>query len=218
MRLAQDGARVLVHGPRHDPTRISSAEIFQTLGLPPADDAAAVHERWRRREPAFITTEALCPALQRLLDVRWVVGLRNSGHTVAKWLQPVVGAPALRLASHTHPEFGQLMSDLAQRSGADVLLLRGTEGEPVADPRRCPKMDLWLGGQWQADLSCPAQEGVLSELPLLPRQIDAATVAVYIQGVVAGEKPGPAPLDKQVDLLLRALQRLDAGTAREMSA
>lgn len=210
MRLAQEGARVLVHGPRHDPARVTSAEIFQALGLPPADSAGAVHERWQRHEPAFITTDALNPALQRLLDVRWVVGLRNSGHTVAKLLRPVQGAPALCLASHTHPEFGALMASFAERSGGDMMLLRGTEGEAVADPRRCPKLDVWLGGQWQADLSCPVQEGVLAELPLLPRQIDAATVAVYIQGVVAGEKPGPAPLDKQVDLLMRALQRLDA--------
>jgi anthranilate phosphoribosyltransferase len=212
LRLAQEGARVLVHGPRHDPTRVSSADIFQALALPPAEDAATVHERWQRREPAFVATDTLSPALQRLLDVRWVVGLRNSGHTVAKLLQPVVDAPALRLASHTHPEFGTLMSDLAQRSAADLMLLRGTEGEPVADPRRCPKIDTWLGGLWQADLSCPAQEGVLAELPLLPRQIDAATVAVYIQGVLAGEKPGPAPLDRQVDLLLAALARLGSST------
>ena len=208
MRLAQEGARVLVHGPLHDPSRVTSAEIFQALGLLPADSSAAVQERWQRREPAFISTESLSPALQRLLDVRRVVGLRNSGHTVAKLIQPITGAPTLRLASHTHPEFGKLMADFAERSAADLMLLRGTEGEAVADPRRCPKLDIWLGGQWQADLSSPAQEGVLSELPLLPRQIDAATVAVYIQGVVAGEKPGPAPLDKQVDLLLRALQRL----------
>ena len=209
MRLAQEGARVLVHGPLHDPARITSAEIFQALGLPPADGAAGVHGRWKRHEPAFITTETLSPALQRLLDVRWVVGLRNSGHTVAKLLHPVHGVPALRLASHTHPEFGQLMTDFAERTSADMMLLRGTEGEAVADPRRCPKLDVWLHGQWQADLSCPLQEGVLTALPLLPRQIDAATVAVYIQGVVAGEKPGPAPLDKQVDLLMHALQRLD---------
>ena len=212
LRLAQEGARVLVHGPRHDPTRVTSADIFQALALPPAEDAATVHERWQRREPAFVATDTLSPALQRLLDVRWVVGLRNSGHTVAKLLQPVVDAPALRLASHTHPEFGILMADLAQRSAADLMLLRGTEGEPVADPRRCPKIDTWLGGLWQADLSCPVQEGVLAELPLLPRQIDAATVAVYIQGVLAGEKPGPAPLDRQVDLLLAALARLGSST------
>ena len=212
LRLAQEGARVLVHGPRHDPARVTSADIFQALALPPAEDPATVQERWQRREPAFIATDTLSPALQRLLDVRWVVGLRNSGHTVAKLLQPVVDAPALRLASHTHPEFGSLMAELAQRSAADLMLLRGTEGEPVADPRRCPRLDTWLGGHWQADLSCPVQEGVLAELPLLPRQIDAATVAVYIQGVLAGEKPSPAPLDRQVELLLAGLGRLGSST------
>ena len=218
MRLAQEGAHVLVHGQPHDPARVTSAEIFQALGLPPVEDEAGVRERWHRHEPAFVTTERLNPSLQRLLDVRRVVGLRNSGHTIAKLLQPISGAPVLRLTSHTHPEFGQLLSQFAERSAADLMLLRGTEGEAVADPRRCPKMDVWLGGHWQIDLSCPAQEGVLSELPLLPRQIDAATVAVYIQGVVAGEKPGPAPLDRQVDLLMQALTRLQAETPKVLSA
>ena len=213
MRLAQEGARVLVHGPRHDPTRVTSAQIFEALGLPPVDSAAAVQERWARQQPAFITTETLSPALQRLLDVRWVVGLRNSGHTIAKLLAPISGAPTLRLASHTHPEFGKLMADFAERSAAHLMLLRGTEGEAVADPRRCPKLDVWLGGAWQAELSCPAQEGSLANLPLLPRQIDAAAVAVYIQGVVAGEQPGPASIDQQVGLLLRSLQRLAPSSA-----
>jgi len=208
LRLAQEGARVLVHGPRHDPSRVTSAEIFQALGLHAADSAAAVHERWLRHEPAFITAEALSPALQRLLDVRWVVGLRNSGHTVAKLLRPISGAPALGLASYTHPEFGLLMNSFAERTQASLMLLRGTEGEAVADPRRCPKLEVYLDGQVQADLGCPAQEGSLAELPVLPRAIDAATVALYIQAVAGGEKPAPAPLEKQVDLLLRSLGRL----------
>ncbi|MBL8351960.1 MAG: DNA-binding protein YbiB [Burkholderiaceae bacterium] len=218
MRLAQEGARVLVHGQPHDPDRVTSAEIFQALGLPPVDGPAGVHERWQRRVPAFVTTGSLSPPLQRLLDVRRVVGLRNSGHTIAKLLKPVNGAPVLRLASHTHPEFGKLMAQFSERSGADLMLLRGTEGEAVADPRRCPKMDTWLGGLWQIDLSCQAQEGVLTELPLLPRQIDAATVAVYIQGVLAGEKPGPAPLERQVGLLMRALARLASRSPRVLRA
>ena len=211
MRLAQEGARVLVHGPRHDPARVTSAEIFHALGLAPVDSVAAVHEHWQRREPAFMPTEVLNPALQRLLDVRRVVGLRNSGHTIAKLLQPVRGAPALRLTSHTHPEFGLLIGQLAERSQADLMLLRGTEGEAVADPRRCPRMDTYLAGLLQSEMSCAVQEGVLAELPLLPRNIDAATVAVYIQAVASGEKPAPAPVDKQVGLLLQALGRLDSG-------
>jgi anthranilate phosphoribosyltransferase len=218
MRLAQEGHRVLVHGQRHDPARVTSAEIFAALGLPPVDSAAAVHECWSRHEPAFITTEAISPSLQRLLDVRWVVGLRNSGHTIAKLLQPITDAPAVRLASYTHPEFGALMSRFAERTRADLMLLRGTEGEAVADPRRCPKIDVWLGGVEQPELGCPAQEGTLAELPLLPRAIDAATVAVYVQAVLSGEKPAPAPLQRQVDLLERALARLGTTPVQERRA
>ncbi|NRF70449.1 DNA-binding protein YbiB [Aquincola sp. S2] len=218
MRLAQEGARVLVHGQRHDRARVTSAEVFAAMGMPPADNAAAVHECWRRHEPAFMLTEALCPPLQRLLDVRWVVGLRNSGHTIAKLMQPIADAPALRLASHTHPEFGALMADFARRTEGDLMLLRGTEGEAVADPRRCPKIETWLSGAPQPELGCPAQEGSLAELPLLPRAIDAATVAVYVQAVLSGEKPAPAPLERQVNLLLQSLERMQSVPAKERRA
>lgn len=210
LRLAQEGARVLVHGPLHDPTRVTSAGIFHSLGLGVADGVSGVMQAWSRQEPAYLGTEALCAPLQRLLDVRWVVGLRNSGHTIAKMMNPVRGAPALRLTSHTHPEFGALMAAFAERERADMLLLRGTEGEPVADPRRLPKMDMWLAGRWRIELSCQAQEGSLAALPLLPRDIDAATTAHYIQAVVSGEKPAPPPLERQVELVLQALDVMRA--------
>ena len=66
--LAQEGVPVLVHGPEHDPGRVTTAEIFHTLGLPIAQDSADIHAAWARREPVFIRTEALCPPLARLLD------------------------------------------------------------------------------------------------------------------------------------------------------
>ena len=79
--LAQEGIPVLVHGPAQDPGRVTTAEIFHDLGLPIARDGEDVAHAWARREPVFIATEALCPPLARLLDVRWVIGLRNPGHT-----------------------------------------------------------------------------------------------------------------------------------------
>lgn len=218
LSLAQEGARVLVHGPRHDPSRVTSAEVFMSLALPPATDADAVAELWRRHEPAFVPTDALSPALQRLLDVRWVVGLRNSGHTIAKMLDPIAGAPTLRLMNYTHPEFGQLMAAYAERGAASMMLLRGTEGEAVADPRRCPKMDLWLAGRARPDLGCPAQEGVLAEMPVLPASHDAATTALYIQAVLSGEKPMPAPIGRQVQAILGALAGMGAAPAQERRA
>jgi anthranilate phosphoribosyltransferase len=205
MRLAQEGAHVLVHGPLHDPKRVSTAEVFHDLGLPIGDKVQDVEQAWARREPAFLRIDALCPPLARLLDVRWTIGLRNSGHTVAKMLDPMRGASALRISSYTHPEFGELMSMYAKSAEANMMLLRGTEGEAVADPRRQPRIETWVQGTVRAELSCAAHEGVLAEMPVLPRSHDAATTALYIQAVVSGEKPAPTPLENQVELVLKAL-------------
>lgn len=208
MRLAQEGVDVLVHGPTQDPKRVTTFEVFRDLGLPAARGEAELHSAWARREPAFIPIDVLCPPLARLLAVREVIGLRNSGHTVAKLLNPFAAAPGarpLRVANHTHPEFGALLAECAARSQADLVLMRGTEGEPVADPRRLPRMEVFLAGETQPELTVPAHEGVLAELPLLPRSCDAATTALYIQAVMSGEKPAPAPLERQVRLLADTL-------------
>jgi anthranilate phosphoribosyltransferase len=211
--LAQQGARVLVHGQPRDPVRVSSAEIFENLGLHAARQQADVDAAWGRREPALITTASLCAPLQSLLDVRWVVGVRNAGHTVVKMFNPVRGARCLRLVSFTHPEFGQLMGEWAREQRVDCQLLRGTEGEPVADPRRQPRIDGWIGGVCQPGLSVAAHEGVVTELPLLPRTNGAAATALYIQEVLSGERPAPAPIVRQVGVALDALAALGDSAA-----
>jgi len=216
--LAQEGVQVLVHGPHHDPGRVTTAEIFHTLGLPCASDAADIEDAWRRREPVFIRTELLCPPLARLLDARWVIGLRNPGHTVAKLLSPFRTGASLRVVNYTHPEYGEALTKFIAHTLAHAVLMRGTEGEPVADPRRATKLEVFLAGQPRPDLSRPGQEGVLTELPVLPRSNDAATTAMYIQSVVSGEKPAPAPLTQQVDCLVRALGAVERLQAQEKSA
>jgi len=216
--LAQEGVPVLVHGPARDPGRVTTAEIFHDLGLPVAHDAGDIQHAWSRREPVFITTEALCPPLARLLDARWVIGLRNSGHTVAKLVDPTRGGTALRVCNYTHPEYAQSLTQFLQHSHATAMLMRGTEGEPVADPRRLPKLEVFMRGMHRPDLSLSAQEGVLTELPVLPRAIDAATTAHYIQSVISGEKPAPAPLLHQADCIRRALDACSEVRPSELSA
>ena len=213
--LAQEGIDVLVHGSEHDAGRVTTAAIFHDLGLPFAADAAGVADAWSRHEPVFVRIEALCPALAGLLDVRRAVGLRNPGHSVAKLLMPIVGAPAVRVVNYTHPEYAVLLGGFLGHSGADALLMRGTEGEPAADPRRDPKFDVYVHGELRADLSRPAQDGVLTSLPLLPRSHDAATTALYIQSVVSGEKPAPLPLTRQVECLMRTLDAIGLPASSE---
>ena len=212
MLLAQHDVPVLVHGPVADASRVTTATIFHDLGLTCANDGDDVAAAWQRGEPAFIRTEALCPPLARLLAVRDVVGLRNSGHTVAKLLAACTGAPTLRVVNHTHPEYATLLSAFLAATRADAVLMRGTEGEPVADARRLQRLEVFVGGVARADLSLPAQEGVLRQAPVLLRSHDASTTARAIQAIVSGAMPAPAPIAAQVACLLRVLAEMSTPT------
>lgn len=208
LRLARAGVRVLLHGPTRDPARVTTAEVFDALALPIAAQVSDVQRAWARGEPAFLPIEQLCPALAALLEVRRAVGLRNSGHTIAKMLQPCEGARGLRVVNHTHPDFGRLMAEFARVEAADMLLMRGTEGEPVADARRVPRMEMVLAGEPQPELVPAPQEGTLGQLPQLPASHDAASTAQYIQAVLGDAQPMPAPIELQAQALQRALERM----------
>jgi anthranilate phosphoribosyltransferase len=201
--LAREDVPVLVHGPAGDDARVASATLFERLGLPFARDAAEAASAWARHEPAYMTTASLCPPLARLLDVRRVVGVRNSGHTLAKLLEPIEGGAALHVVNTTHRDYAELAAQFVRERRLNALLLRGTEGEPFADPRRAPRLDVHVDGVWREDLSSAAQEGVLSELPALPREHDATATARYIRQVLEGALPVPAPLAGQVETLRR---------------
>jgi anthranilate phosphoribosyltransferase len=210
LALARAGARVLVHGLVHDPDRVTTAQVFDALGHPPALSLEQVADAWQRHGCAFVPTPMLSPALERLLQVRRTIGLRNSGHTVAKMLNPVRGASCLRLVSHTHPEFGQLLAGYAERAQIHMGLLRGTEGEAVADPRRLPRQQIWVAGVRQADLASEPEPGSLTALPELPKAIDPKTTAAWIGAALQGDQPMPPSIVRQTELLLAALARLPA--------
>ncbi|MDE2077175.1 MAG: DNA-binding protein YbiB [Burkholderiales bacterium] len=205
--LSQQGLRVLVHGPEADRTRVTSYDVFQALNWPVVSSATTLLDAWRSGHPAFMAIATLCPPLAKLLDVRWIVGLRNSGHTVAKLLNPFEGAavPSIRVVNHTHPEYAHSLTAYLEHSQARALLMRGTEGEPVADARRQPRFDVFLHGSKRPDLGRTPQEGVLTQLPELPTSFDAVATAQYIQDVVDGKRPLPEAIRVQVECLVQAL-------------
>ncbi len=210
LQLARAGLPVLVHGLEEDPGRVTTAAVFEALGLPAVRDAAGVAARWAAGVPAFIATDDLHPSLARVLALRRLIGLRNPAHSLAKLL-PALGARrnVVRVVNHTHPEYAASLGQFLALTQATALLMRGTEGEPVADARRCPKLTAFLAGVEQPALSVDAQGGSLVALPELPAAIDAATTARYIEGVMAGATPLPAPIATQT-MALRALA--DAAT------
>lgn len=217
LRLAQAGVGVLVHGPATDPTRVTTAQVFTAANLPVVHNAAELAGAWQTGQPAFMDIETLCAPLAKLLAVRWTIGLRNPGHTVAKLLDPFAalaptGVRSIRVVNHTHPEYAHSLTDYLQLSQANALLMRGTEGEPVADARRQPRFDVFRSGQRDASLSLALVEGVLTTLPDLPSEHGADVTARYIASVMAGTQAMPAAIQAQADCLIQAL-RLGACTA-----
>lgn len=212
--LARRGVGVLVHGTTEDPTRVTTAQVFAAGGWPRVRQAEQLTSCWRAGQPAFIDIADLCPGMARLLAVRWQVGLRNPGHTIVKLLDPFAGghdatAPRMRVINHTHPEYGESLSDFIALSQANALLMRGTEGEPVADARRQPRFDVFVQGQRQDSLSRAPLDGVLVSLPELPPGREADVTATWIAAALSEGGRLPEAIDAQADCLVQALRALD---------
>ncbi|WP_394755084.1 DNA-binding protein YbiB [Rhodoferax sp.] len=193
--LARQGLPVVLHGASTETARVSAQNVLLALALP----AQAAIKLILPGELQWVPTALLCPGLQRLLDVRRVVGLRNPAHSLVKLLNPCDG-PALIVSSYTHAEYASAMTATFQLMQAQALLLRGTEGEPVADPRRTPAMDAIAHGQ--VTRVQEAQGGTLASVPGLPTP-DVQATAHWIQAVLDGDQPVPAPIALQVAHIVR---------------
>lgn len=201
LMLVRHGCRVIMHGHATDPgNRLSGPTVLQALeqrghavtwvhSASDIPDHAAV---------CWVPTACLHPGLQRLLDVRRVLGLRNTAHSLVKLIQPCPNA--VLVTSYTHPEYRTSMSAVLTEGQRTAVLLRATEGEPVADPRRTPCIDVFQAGQHRMTLG--AESGSLPPQPALPDGRDCAATTAYIESVLAEPDRVPAPIRIQMDIIL----------------
>ncbi|HWJ93095.1 MAG TPA: DNA-binding protein YbiB [Telluria sp.] len=206
--LAREGVPVLVHGVQSDPGRVTTAEIMGELGPPVACGPADITAAFAEGRPAFVPVEVLAPKLDHMLSLRRVLGVRNSTHTLVKILQPFAG-PALRLVSYTHPEYLELLAAYFMTSAphgrGDAFLMRGTEGETVANPHRAQQIDWFHAGERTLLVERDAPTDELAELP---EARDAVSTARWIERVMRAEAPVPAPIAAQVARCVEVARRL----------
>jgi anthranilate phosphoribosyltransferase len=201
--LAREGVPVLIHGVRQDPGRVTTAEILAEMGIGPVGSTADMLDAFAQRKPCFMPIEMLAPRLASQLALRRILGVRNSTHTLVKILQPFEG-PALRLVSYTHPEYLTMLSEYfrtaAPAGRGDAFLMRGTEGETVANANRAQQIDWFHAGEQTllAERDAPADA-----LAPAPEGRDAPATADWILRALRGEQPVPAPIMAQVGHCLR---------------
>lgn len=189
--LAREGLPVLLHGTPTESRKTSAADVLAALGLP----AMTAIEKIADGQVAFAPTGLLCPGLERLLAVRRTIGLRNPAHSLVKLMLPGDG-PQVLVSSYTHPEYAVSMAETLALTGTTALLMRGTEGEVVADPRRMPQMDGFVHGR-RGTLQEP-ERGALGAVPDLP-DLDAAATAAYVRDVLDGRRVPAESIVRQVE-------------------
>lgn len=198
--LQRHGIPVLLHGVTQDPRRVTAAEILIALGVPVSETAADAELRLAQDGLAFITARGLSPAMNEQLELRWRLGVRGSTHTLAKLVDPF-GGESVRMVSVTHPPYMERMASFMKATRTRGLLMRGAEGEPYANPRRCPRIEFFAEGAGQVLVE---QEEGADSPPDLAENFDVDTTARWTRQVLSGELDVPGPLLKQVACCLYA--------------
>jgi anthranilate phosphoribosyltransferase len=196
MLLARQGHAVLVHSCNSEDSRLATQDVFSAMGIQAATQVSTI----AKGEVVYAPTQLLSPAVWSLLQVRRQTGLRNSAHSLVKLMNPING-PRLQVASYTHPEYAASMQQTIGRLEAHALLLRGTEGEPVADPRKTPVMSCFIQGNAAPHLEIQAQTTHLTTD--MPIAMNAHQTADFIGQILAGHMPVPHSIQAQTDLISR---------------
>jgi anthranilate phosphoribosyltransferase len=203
--LAREGVPTLIHATSFDSKRVTTIAIVQAMNLPICSSVSEVSAQFERSKLAVIASNDLCAPLDRLLCQRWVMGVRNSAHTVAKMFNPLAkDANAIQLVSVTHPEYMTAMREFyldKDLAANDCVLMRGTEGEPVRSSKRPQAVELLRPGH-AAEVILEALEGSVEQMPELPAAMDAQTTAAWTQEVLDGHIAVPRSIQEQVNALV----------------
>lgn len=136
LALAASGIRVFMHGAEdHTQGRIYTSAALAGLGLSAAATPGQAAERMDRTNFAYMTLGAFAPAMQRIMDLKRVLGLRSPLHTVGRLLNP--SRAPFTLSAVTHPPY------LPLQQGASLLLgqprmatFKGEGGEAERRPEK----------------------------------------------------------------------------------
>ena len=198
--IAREGVPVLVHASAQETTRVGTLAILELIGHAPLGTITDAEIALDERGIAAVGVEVLSPDLARLMDARLSLGVRNSGHTMAKLMLPQGVAPsaACRLVAVTHPDFLKLMRDHFAQFPGNAFVMRGVEGEPVVRLREAQPIEelrsdassvTHLIGEGDTDFALPGRE--------------AQATANWTREVLEGKARAPAALSRQAALIVQ---------------
>jgi anthranilate phosphoribosyltransferase len=148
--LAATGTPVILHGPARRGAAPAAVPVaLPAAGIPMAADPAAASRHLAADGIAFLPLDAYAPAVQRLLDLRAVLGLRSAVNTALRMSNPAGAATSVQ--GVFHPPYRPLQQAAARLLGdPSTLVIKGGGGEFERHPAKA--ISLWgqrAGETWR---------------------------------------------------------------------
>ncbi len=214
--LAVNGLRVAIHG-IDGVGDITTPKALRALGLVPAVDARAAEAQLRGQRFTYLPLRLICPEMQKLFDLRPILGVRSPANSLCRELNPT-GAP-YQLQGVFHPTYLPSHSETARLLGQPhAAIFKGGGGEIQRNPDKPCRVATVENGTigeeiWEAMPS--AERHSWREEPADPRR-----VAALWRGELAGAGPEAAVIGTTaiaLKLMGRAATQAEAAdTARRL--
>ena len=131
--LANSGIRILLHGGGpHTAGRMYSEQLLETLHIPLCRNWDSVEQALAHQHLAFIPLGDWMPQLQRMIDLRNILGLRSPIHSLARILNPLGARCGLQ--SIFHPGYQAVHREASQLLGDSAVVIKGEGGEIEINP------------------------------------------------------------------------------------
>ena len=192
---------VLIHGTLNREGSVSSAHVLRELGIMPSIGVEHAQEQLATRGIAFMPGGALAPGLAALMSLQARLGMRSVAHLMARLVSPFPDG-CLRVIGASHPGSFSKLQQYFIASGEVAMLLEGMGGEPFANPRRRPRIELYDGGMCSVLFEAEAES--TRSAGSTPPSPDPSATALWIRRALAGKVPLPLPLVNQLACCLYA--------------
>jgi anthranilate phosphoribosyltransferase len=172
LALARAGAKVLMHGSNEHSSAISVASGLGALSF----ESAKADSGFR-----YLPLASFAPAVDDLLRMRRLFGLRSPVNTVARLLNP--GDAGAGVDGVFHPPYLAVHLGVAELLGRPRLfVLKGGGGEAERVPLKSATGWLWDKNQGKSEIELPAWRGLA---PLTPAEDTPALLASVWRGEAA---------------------------------
>jgi len=208
--LSSHDMPVLMHGIGHGVAgRIYIPQALEALGIKPSASVSEAADSIKNRNFAYVPLKVFSAELERMLDLKAVLGLRSPVHTIIRMLNPFHASASIMGIFHpgyddTHHEAGILLGE------KNMAVFKGEGGEAERNPDGACNVKMLRDGnileeEWPA---------LFSTRHMKDEAMDIGRLAQLWRGEIEDEY-GLAAVTGTAAIALRTLGRADTIAAAE---